>query len=164
MSGYLEAYGAAEEQRAKRILWIKNGSIALAAVLAAGLILYAVFKNRSEERQANAFVAFLRAHDYQSAYRLWGCTDSHPCGDYPYTKFMDDWGPQSPHADQASAHIGLSQSCGSGVVVRIDYKGSEEPVPLWVERDSKIVSFAPYSECPGRHLHLGEWLRSLFGS
>ena len=94
---------------------------------------------------------------------MWGCTDAHPCPEYPFTKFMDDWGPKSSHADQASANIGLSQSCGSGVVIRIDYKGSEEAVPLWVERDSGTISFAPWPECPGRHLHFGEWVRSIFG-
>jgi hypothetical protein len=163
MSSYLEAYGDAEEHRARRLRLVKNSSIALVVALVAGLILYTLVKNRGEEKQANAFVALLTSHDYQSAYRMWGCTDAHPCPSYPYSKFMDDWGPQSPHADQASAHIGLSQSCGSGVVVRIDYRGSEEAVPLWVERDTKTVSFAPWPECPGRHLHFGEWVRSLFG-
>jgi hypothetical protein len=33
---------------------------------------------------------------------------------------------------------------------------------LWVERTSKVISFSPQPECPGRHLHLGTWLRSLF--
>jgi len=48
-------------------------------------------------------------------------------------------------------------------VIRIDYQGSEEAVPLWVERESGTISFAPYAECPGRHLHLGAWFKSLFG-
>ena len=94
---------------------------------------------------------------------MWGCTDSHPCPGYPFTKFQEDWGPKSEHADAAVAHIGLSQSCGTGVLIRLDYKAAEEPVSLWVERDSGTISFAPWPECPGRHLHFGAWLKSVFG-
>lgn len=162
MSSYLEAYGAAEEQRAKRVRLIKISSIVLACVLVVGLAAYGIFKNYSEERQAKNFVSMMQARDYAAAYRLWGCSEAQPCKDYVFTKFMEDWGPKSAHADQSSAQIGLSQSCGSGVVIRLDYKGAEEPVSLWVERGTKIISFAPYAECPGRHLHIGAWLRSLF--
>lgn len=162
MSSYLETYGATEEQRAQRIRLMKRSSIVLGIALIAGLVLYGVFKNRSEEQQAQAFVQLLRARDYSAAYRMWGCTDSHPCRDYPFSTFLQDWGPQSAHADESSAHIGISQSCGSGVVIRLDYQGSHEPVPLWVERATGIISFAPWAECPGRHLHIGAWLRSLF--
>jgi len=163
MSSYLEAYGAAEQQRARRLHLLKNVSIAVACLLVAGLVLYAIFKNYGQERQAKSFVGLLAAHDYQGAYRMWGCTEAHPCTEYPFSKFLEDWGPQSAHADQASAHIGLSQSCGAGVVIRIDYKGSEEAFQLRGERQSGTISFAPWPECPGRHLRLGAWFKSLFG-
>jgi hypothetical protein len=162
MSSYLEDYGASEERRAKRIRLIKLGSISFISTVFVALIFYAVFKNHSEQQQAKIFVAALTAQDYQAAYRMWGCTDTSPCRDYPFNKFLDDWGPKSTHADESSAHIGLSQSCGSGVVIRIDYKNSQQPVPLWVERKTKTISYAPWPECPGRHLHVGAWLRSLF--
>jgi hypothetical protein len=163
MASFLEAYGAAEEQRAKRVRLIKISAIVLVSMIVVGLIAYGLLKNRPQEQQAKIFVSLLQAHDYQGAYKLWGCSDTHPCKDYPFDKFMEDWGPKSPHADQSSAHIGLSQSCGSGVVIRLDYQGSEEPLSLDIERGSKVISFAPWAECPGRHLHIGAWLRSLFG-
>ena len=162
MASYLEAYGASEQLRARRIHLIKISSVVLALALIVCGTLYALLKNRSEEQQANLFVHLLNDHNYSEAYKLWGCTTSHPCPDYPESKFLEDWGPHSPHADESSAEIGLSQSCGSGVIIRLDYQGSEEPVPLWVERTSKVISFSPQPECPGRHLHLGTWLRSLF--
>jgi hypothetical protein len=166
MSSYLEAYGAAEEQRARRIRILKVASIVVVAGLIIGLTLYSLLKNRSEEQQAKFFVQLLQQHDYTGAYRLWGCTDTNPCPNYPFSKFMADWGPQSPHADESTAQIGISESCGSGpgsgVVIRLDYQGSEQPVPLWVERDSKLIGFAPWEECPGRHLHLRAWLKSVF--
>jgi hypothetical protein len=162
MSSYLEAYGAAEEKHARQIKLIKISAVVLACVLVVGLILYGLFKNYTEEQRAKTFIELLQKRDYQAAYRLWGCTETQPCPNYKFEKFMEDWGSQSGHADASSAHIGMSQSCGTGVILRIDFKNAE-PLPLWVERDTKVISFAPWPECPGRHLHLGTWLRSLFG-
>ena len=163
MSSYLEAYGAAEQHRARIIGIIKTSSIVLASALVLGLILYGIFKNHSEEQRAKTFLGLLSSRNYSTAYAMWGCTDSHPCPEYPFAKFQEDWGPKSAHANESVAHIGLSQSCGSGVLIRLDYKSNQEPVSLWVERDSGILGFAPWAECPGRHLHFGTWLRSVFG-
>jgi hypothetical protein len=163
MASYLEAYGAAEQHRARVVAVVKNCSIVLAIALVAGLILFVVFRNHSEEKQAKNFLGQLETHNYAAAYTMWGCTENHPCPQYSYAKFLEDWGPKSAHAaNPTAAAIGLSQSCGSGVVVRLDYKGADS-IPLWVERDSGVISFAPWPECPGRHLHFGAWLKSLFG-
>jgi hypothetical protein len=164
MFSYLEFYAAAEQHRARILGIVKISSIVLSCALVAGLILYGIFKNHAQEQRAKTFLGLLDAHNFQAAYAMWGCTDSHPCPEYPFAKFQEDWGPKSEHADASLAHIGLSQSCGTGVVIRLDYKAAEEPVSLWVERDSGIVSFAPWPECPGRHLHFGAWLRSVFGA
>jgi len=162
MSSYLEAYGEAEARHEQRIRILKVASIVLVCAVVAGLIFYAIFRNYSEERQANRFVDLLRAGNYQAAYQLW-CTSADPCPAYPFTKFQEDWGPGSEHADESSAHVGSVEACGSGVLVRVDYKGSEEPVALWVERGSKMVSFAPYENCPGRHWQFGAFFRGLLG-
>ena len=161
MSSYLEAYGAAEEKRAGTLRLLKITVISLLCAATVGLILYAIFKNYPEERQLKLFVTLLQKKDYPGAYRMWGCTEAQPCPNYSFDRFLEDWGPKSAHADASSAHIGLSQACGTGVVLRIDYS-SAEPVPMWVERDTKIIGFAPWPECPGRHLRIGAWLRSLF--
>lgn len=161
MSSYLEEYGAGEAQRANRLRLIKRGSIALVLLFLVGTVVYAVFKNYPEQQQVKAFLEAVSKKDYQAAYRMFGCTETTPCRDYGFPKFMDDWGPKGPHANAASAHIGLSQSCGNGVILRVDYQGAE-PIPLWVERGNHVVSFAPWPECPGRHLHVGSFLRSLF--
>src|SRR5579862_8130500 len=141
MASYLEAYGAAEQHRARIIGIVKISSIILGCALVVGLILWGIFKNHSEEQRAKTFLSLLRAHNYSGAYAMWGCTDSHPCPDYPFAKFHEDWGPKSEHPDESVARIGLSQSCGSGVLIRLDYKASQEPVSLWVERDSGTISF-----------------------
>ena len=162
MSSYLEAYGESEARRERRIHIVKITSIVLGCALVLSLILYGIFRNFTEERQAKSFIDLLRARNYQTAYQLW-CNSANPCPGYPFTKFMEDWGPQSAHADQSSAKVASSASCGSGVMIRVAYTGSEEPVDLWVERDTKTVSFAPYDVCPGRHWQFGAFFRSLFG-
>jgi hypothetical protein len=165
MSSYLEAYGAAEQHRARVIGIIKISSIILAGVLVVGLILYGVFKNHGEEQRARSFLGLLDAHNYQAAYAMWGCTDSHPCPEYTFAKFQEDWGPKSQHANEAVPHIGRPESCGSGVVILLDYKKPVDTVSLWVEHDTGVLSFAPWPECPGtRHLHFGAWLKSVFGA
>jgi hypothetical protein len=163
MSSYLEAYGAAEQRHARVVGIVKTSSIILGAILVVGLILFGIFRNHAEEQRARTFLGLLNAHNYQAAYEMWGCTDTRPCPNYPFAKFQEDWGPKSEHANQAVAHIGLSQSCGTGVLMRLDYTARQEPVSLWVERDSGVISFAPWPECPGRHLHFGAWLKSILG-
>ena len=163
MSSYLEAYGAAEERHARTGKIVKRVSIALGGILLVALILFAFFRNFFEERRAKNFLAELSTHNYQSAYAMWGCTEAHPCPDYSFAKFQQDWGPKSDFANPAATQIALSQSCGSGVVIQLNYKPSQDPVALWVERDSGVISFAPWVECPGRHLHFRAWLKSVFG-
>src|SRR6267378_4384575 len=161
MGAYLEAYGANEERRVRRMRLLKISLIVLVCAGILGAVLYAVFKNHAEEWKVKAFLDALRKPDYQTAYRMWGCNESHPCRDYSFDKFMEDWGPKSPHAGVTSARIRLSQSCGTGVLLRVDYQGAE-PVSLWVERNSQAIGYAPWPECPGPHLRIGAWLRSLF--
>ena len=163
MSSYLEAYGEAEGRREQRVKIVKISCIALVCAAVLGLILYGLFRNYSEEREAKTFVELLRAHNYSTRLSTVGLYRCRSVRGVSVTKFMEDWGPKSDHADESSAHIGLSQACGSGVVVRIDYQGSEQPVPLWVERNAKTISFAPYPECPGRHWQFGAFFRSLLG-
>lgn len=163
MAGYLESYGAIEERKARnRKLW-KRGLIALVCAIVVALLLYALLHNYSEESKAKAFVADLQNHRYQDAYRMFGCTQQKPCRDYDFSKFMEDWGPSSDHANDANVKIGMSQSCGDGVLIRLDYPHSQ-PVLLVVDRNTKVLSFAPsdWVECPGRHWHFGTFLRSLF--
>jgi hypothetical protein len=162
MSSYLEAYGAAEQHRARLFRIVKTASIILACVLVVGLVLFALFRNHSEERRTTTFLSLLNAHNYSSAYAMWGCTEAHPCPDYSFNKFQEDWGPKSEHANAAAVHLGHSESCGSGVVILLDYKNPVDAVPLWVERDSGVISFAPWPECPGRHLHFWAWFKSVF--
>lgn len=163
MASYLEKYGALEEHRARRNRIIKISVIAVVCAVIVGLVLYALFKNFSQEQTVKAFVQHLANHEYQDAYRMFGCTEATPCRDYSFPKFMEDWGPNSGHGNAAGAKIATSQSCGNGVFIRLDFP-SGEPMKLLVERNTNIISFAPsdWIECPGKHWRIGTFLRGLF--
>ena len=40
---------------------------------------------------------------------------------YPMESFLQDWGPQSEHADVSGYRISKSRSCGSGVILTVNF-------------------------------------------
>ena len=162
MGSYLEEYGSHEALRAKRLRLVKIVSICAVLAFVLGAILYSSFRNYSEESQVKAFLRLLRNGQYPDAYIMFGCTEATPCPNYPFPRFRDDWGPQSAHADAASASVGDADSCGSGVLVQVNYAHADT-VALWVERGSNTIGFAPWNQCPGRHWHIGAFFKSLIG-
>jgi len=165
MGSYLDSYAAIEERKARNRERFKRGAIVTACVVVAALFLYFIFKNRHQEQQVKIFLQHLQNHQYQDAYHMWGCSDQAPCRDYALPKFMEDWGPNSPHADVANARIALSQSCGNSAFIRLEYPKAE-PVALMVDKNTGVISFAPsdWTECPGRHWHFWEFIKGLFRS
>jgi len=143
MAGYLDQYGAGEERR-NRI--IKTLVISVVALAVLGSIAFFVFHNYRQEQAVKRFFQSLEAHDYQSAYALWVRSDSDRRG-YPFDKFMEDWGPKSPHPDVSNYRISRSRSCGSGVILTIDF-GSNQQEKLWVQRDDLTIGFSPLPGCP----------------
>jgi hypothetical protein len=146
MPGYLDQYGAGDE---RRIRIIKTVVVSVLSVLVVCGILFFVLHNRREEQRVKEFLADLGARDYRAAYALFGCTDATPCTAYSFDQFMQDWGPASGH-DPASARVTRSSSCGSGVVMVVDY-GKNKQEMLWVEAKDLHVGFPP----PG--LQLARW-------
>ena len=144
MTGYLDQYGAGEERRGKIV---KTVVIALVALVVIGGGLIFNFYNFREERQVKQFVVHLGARDYGAAYALFGCTEAKPCPYYPFDKFMEDWGPNSGHAGFGEARITRSRSCGSGVLLTVDY-GTNRQEKLWVERRDMSIGFPPVQGCP----------------
>jgi hypothetical protein len=145
MPGYLDQYGAGDERREKII---KRLILSVLAVAIAGGTLYFLFRNYREEGKMKAFLADLRKQDYKSAYAHWGCTDAQPCKDYPFDKFMEDWGPKSPHANAAAARVLKTRSCSTSIIQVLDFGGEE--VNLIVDRKTQTVGFAPWPVCNPR--------------
>src|SRR5437660_4539019 len=144
MAGYLDQYGAGEERREKIV---KRSLISLAALVVIGGSLFFIFHNYREEHQVKQFFDRLASHDYKAAYSLFGCTDEKPCRDYPFDKFMDDWGPRTGRNDTSNFRISRSRTCGSGVILTVDFGKSQEE-KLWVERKDMAIGFSPFPGCP----------------
>jgi hypothetical protein len=144
MAGYLDQYGAGEERREKIV---KTAVISLVSLAALGGTLFFVFHNYREERQVKQFFDRLGAHEYKAAYALFGCTDEKPCRDYPLDRFMEDWGPNSGRNNTSNFRISRSRSCGSGVILTVDF-GRNQEEKLWVERKDMAIGFSPFPGCP----------------
>jgi hypothetical protein len=80
---------------------------------------------------------------------MWGYTPAHPCRDYSYQKFMEDWGPGSPAANLAARKVVNVRHCGSGLIEVIEF-GSGDPVNLYVGASDLQLSFAPWPVCNPR--------------
>jgi hypothetical protein len=144
MGGYLERYGAGEERRGKVIKTLVISIVTLAAVIGA---LVFVFHNYREESRVRKFYALLQAKDYKGAYALFGCTDAAPCKGYGFDMFKQDFGPNSGHDDLSNVRISRSRSCGSGVLLTVDF-GKNQQEKLWVERHDMSIGFPPVQGCP----------------
>jgi hypothetical protein len=160
---YLDEYGAGDERRGKIIKWAA-AAVVVAAV--AAFLLYHLLRNYREDRQVKAFSEMLQRKDYKGAYALWGCTETNPCRDYSFDKFLEDWGPQSRYANASQVEIGHPQqregavgairrflgigySCEDGVIYELKAAGAE-PVLLYVLRKDQTIGFAPWAVCAPR--------------
>ncbi|MBV8896322.1 MAG: hypothetical protein JO051_07415 [Acidobacteriaceae bacterium] len=144
MGSYLQEYGAGEEQRNRIIKWTIVCCIAAAVVAFAA---YLIFHDYAEQRVAKHFLADVNGRNYQGAYRDWGCATEHPCPNYDYTRFMQDWGPSSKVT--APWRVQSTDSCKAFVTINVQAPGSELQ-SLAVQRDNHSLSFAPAPECQER--------------
>jgi hypothetical protein len=158
MPGYLDTYGAAEQHRGR---WIKRTLLPVVIVAVVGAGAYFYFRTWSQEQTMKHFLAALENKDFQGAYSMW-CPAEHPCKYNPFDKFTQDWGPTTPYSHGAAAKVDNVDYCGEGVVFNISYPNAE-PLVLWVEKSTNIISFAPsgWERCPGRHWEFGRFFKSL---
>lgn len=158
MAGYLDTYGVTDQKRARNT---KRIVIIVLSAAFVGLIGYLFLHNRVEKRTVSHFLDTLRASDYQNAYQMWGCTAATPCRDYSFQRFMEDWGPKGQYANAKAAKMTIVDSCGDGVVTTVEFP-NVEPLGLYVDRGTKVLSFYPYPRCPGRHWHFWEFIQKQF--
>jgi hypothetical protein len=60
---------------------------------------------------------------------------------------MEDWGPNSGHNDLSNVRVSRSRSCGSGVLLTVQF-GANQQEKLWVERRDMSIGFPPVQGCP----------------
>lgn len=145
MYDYLDKYGVADARREKRI---KRIVVALLTVAVIGGALWFFFRNYKEEAKVKEFLSLLERRDYQSAYRMWGCTEATPCRDYKFDNFLQDWGPQSDAADASAIERVKVKSCENGMIQLLRVKGQE--VHLYVDRATLVLGFSPWPVCNPR--------------
>ena len=153
--GYLDAYGVADQRREKIVkrtfLW---GGSALVIVVVA----YFSLRTYGQQRVMNQFLSEIQHQQYADAYRMWGCPEQ--CKFYSMDKFMEDWGPSGEFAKTTNWKVQHVDYCDDGVNFDLNLP---DDAGLWVNRSTNIISFSGFgSRCPGRHLQLGAFFKSLF--
>lgn len=161
MTGFLDAYEDQAQRQHRRMLLVKRLVLWGLLAVITGSVLFYKFRTHSQEQVVKQFLDDLQRQQYQAAYKLWGCTPDSPCKYYPPEEFTQDWGPSSRYSNAAAFKVEHVDFCNDGVVFDLAYPNAEN-VGLWVQRANNVIGFAPWSRCPGRHLQLGAFLRSLF--
>jgi len=157
MASYLDQYGVADQRRERLV---KRIAIVTGSAVIVGLVLYFSLRTFGQERILNKFLTDLRGQQYQDAYKLWGCPEN--CKYYPPDQFLEDWGPSSKYANASAWKIEHVDYCDEGVVFDLSYPNTPDDIGLWVNRSTDIISFNPTPRCPGRHLQLRAFFKSLF--
>lgn len=147
MAGYLDHYGAGEEQRNRIIFFTITGLI---LILVFGSLSWYLLENHHQESIVKSFVAALKKGDYEGAYRAWGCTPQTPCSGYSFKNFMDDWGPEKNPPDFAVMGLTDSLSCNDGVLMTLAVSRTRTE-SLWMDTTKDAISFSPYPICPHRN-------------
>ena len=144
MAGFLEGYGVEDARRARTLKW---ALILILSAIVIGSVLYFLLRSYPAKAKVGDFLEDLRRQNYRAAYEMWGCTASSPCRDYSFEKFLEDWGPKSPHANAAAASIARTRYCGPGVIVTVNFGKSGDDVLLWYQRSDRTLGFAPWPVC-----------------
>jgi hypothetical protein len=155
MGSYLQQYGAGDE---RRIRIIKRIVLAAAILIILAIGAYLFFRNYPEKQVVKHFLGLVNGHQYEAAYHNWGCTPEHPCRDYDFNRFMQDWGAKvsSPWS------IASIDGCKTFVTVNVQANGAELQ-SLAVERGTHSMSFAPAPECQERQWHWKQFFHRIFG-
>jgi hypothetical protein len=157
MGSYLQQYGV-EETRRNRTL--KAILVAAVSVIVLALVAYLILHNYFEKRAAKQFLSEVNAGQYQKAYQTWGCTAQHPCPNYDYQRFLEDWGPAKRKT--GSWEIAETDSCRSFLTVNVQAPGTELQ-SLAVQRSDKSLGFAPAPECQERQWRWKAFFHRIFG-
>ncbi len=127
-------------------------AITLAVIIGGWLL----FRYYPEKRAVDHFFEALVAGDTSHAYQLWK-----PSASYKMTDFLADWGPNGYYGPVKSYEIlrASAPKSSNGVTINVAVSpfspmpGANDPeksrrtktIPLWVDPESKAISFSPNS-------------------
>ena len=121
----------------------------LVLLIILGFLVYN-FRNWREEHAINRFLTAIEHKDYEKAYAIWNAdTDwkQHPqkYAGYNFGTFELDWGPTGEYGEIRSHKIrtSLTPKNSSGVVVISMINDRKVPLPLWVEKKDRSITFLP---------------------
>lgn len=157
MDSYLQQYGVSDERRNKVLRAI---ILSLVGVSIVAVVAYLLLADYSEEKRAKQFIGEINAGKYKEAYVDWGCTNQHPCPNYDYNRFLEDWGPQKKFS--APWKVVSTDSCKLFVTVNVRAGGSELE-SLSVQRSDNSLGFAPSPECQERKWRWSQFFKQYFG-
>jgi len=156
MAGYLEEYGIEDQRRGRVVKRVVGLGIAAVFLAIAG---YLFFHNFSEKRTVSRFLDQVNARNYQEAYREWGCTSEHPCPNYDFHRFMEDWGPSK----QSSSPWKVAAVDGCKTFVTVNVEAAGAPLQsLSVDRGDGSLGFAPSPECQEKQWRWKQFLGRIF--
>lgn len=156
MASYLQQYGAGEEHRNRIIKRIVLGAIGAVAIAAAA---YLILHNYAEKQVARHFLEDVNSGRYEQAYADWGCTAQHPCKNYDFNRFKEDWA--SPKVSPPWK-IASTDSCRTFLTINVQARGSELQ-SLAVQRDNHELGFAPAPQCEERKWRWKQFFQRIFG-
>jgi len=157
MGSFFQQYGVEEERRNRMITTIVLSCLGVAILAIVG---YFVFHNYPEKQVVKRFLQQLNTHNYQEAYREWGCTSAHPCPNYDYNRFLQDWGSQSKAGSPWK--VVSTDSCRAFLTANVQAQGTEVQ-SLSVQRSDHSLGFAPSPECQERKWRWKQFFHRVFG-
>ena len=140
---YLSNYGVVDASRERRFL--RTALLVLGSALL-GTFLWSYFRTWHDERAVREFLALLTQKKYQAAYAKFGCAPE--CPAYKFDRFLEDFSGKSPLVDASNVKVALAEPCGNTVWVSVQSPNKRE-LGLSVDPDTRTVTFAPESRCPG---------------
>ena len=154
---YLQSYGVGDERRERitKIIIVSVVAIAIASGIA-----YLLLRDFSEKQAVKHFLSEVNTQQFQTAYQDWGCTAQHPCPNYNYDRFMQDWGPSK--TSSSPWKIASVDGCKMFVTVNVQADGRELQ-SLSVARANNELGYAPAPECQEYQWHFKQFFKRIFG-
>jgi hypothetical protein len=144
------AFDAQKERKNRNLLIGAGVVVLLAALIGVGGFLLGhgwIFDNLAIEHHVGTFLEAVKDNQLEKAYGIWVNDPNwqqHPQNpNYDFTRFKQDWGPESPDQYVKSYKVDVSVRKGSGCVVGVKLNGRDKPLFLWYEPSTGKMTYSP---------------------